>query len=257
MRGTRMKRLALLPSLLALGALGLVACGGGDDDQTTAASGTRPTQGEPAADNKSCGSFGRSRLAVVGGVPCDVARNVMRVYGVQERNPGFWKCYGSEANPVCINEAHGLNETVGDPSSEVIVGWCCGVSQRRAYIHAADQLAVGVPDHAVLEAIRHHVELLRTVTIVDDEDGAVFHGHVKFYRDACVKHRKVKLFKERKGQVKLLGRDKTSRNGSWGIGSQWGNPLGNYHAKVKRSERDRDGTTLICRRAASRIVHIP
>jgi hypothetical protein len=181
----------------------------------------------------------------------------MRVYGVQERNPGFWKCYGSEANPVCINEAHGLNETVGDPSSEVIVGWCCGVSQRRAYIHAADQLAVGVPDHAVLEAIRHHVELLRTVTIVDDEDGAVFHGHVKFYRDACVKHRKVKLFKERKGQVKLLGRDKTSRNGSWGIGSQWGNPLGNYHAKVKRSERDRDGTTLICRRAASRIVHIP
>jgi hypothetical protein len=249
----RMKKLALLLSLLALGALGLVACGGGDDDQITAAPET--TQGEPAADNKSCGSSGRSRLAVVGGVPCDVARNVMRVYGVQERNPGFWKCYGGEANPVCINEAHGLNETVGDPGSEVIVGWCCGVPQRRAYIHAADQLAVGVPDPAVLEALRHHVELLRTVTIVDDA-GAVFHGHVKFYRDACVKHRKVKLFKERKGQVKLLGRDKTSRNGSWGIGNHSWNPLGDYHAKVKRSERDRNGTTLICRRATSRIVHI-
>ena len=35
-----MKKLALLLSLLALGALGLVACGGGDDDETTAASAT-------------------------------------------------------------------------------------------------------------------------------------------------------------------------------------------------------------------------
>jgi hypothetical protein len=34
---TRMKKLALLLSLLALGALGLVACGGGDDEDTTAA----------------------------------------------------------------------------------------------------------------------------------------------------------------------------------------------------------------------------
>ena len=33
-----MRKLALLLSLPALGALGLVACGGGDDDQTTAAS---------------------------------------------------------------------------------------------------------------------------------------------------------------------------------------------------------------------------
>ena len=37
-----MKKLALLLSLLALGALGLVACGGGDDDEATAASGPRP-----------------------------------------------------------------------------------------------------------------------------------------------------------------------------------------------------------------------
>ena len=34
------EKLALLLSLLALGALGLIACGGGDDDETTAASET-------------------------------------------------------------------------------------------------------------------------------------------------------------------------------------------------------------------------
>jgi plastocyanin len=50
MRTTRMKELALLLSLLALGTLGLVACGGDDDDQTTAASETKTTRGELAAD---------------------------------------------------------------------------------------------------------------------------------------------------------------------------------------------------------------
>jgi hypothetical protein len=158
---TTTTKLALLLSLLALGALGLVACGGGDNDQTTAASETEATGDEPVAENKSCGYLGRWKLAVVGGVPCDVARGVLRESIFHERTPGFWKCYGGEGNPVCLNEAHGLNETVGDPGSELIVGWCCGVPQRRAYIHAADQLAVGVPDPAVLKALAHHVELLR------------------------------------------------------------------------------------------------
>ena len=40
-----MRRLALLLSLLALGALGLIACGGGDDDETTAASESETTIG--------------------------------------------------------------------------------------------------------------------------------------------------------------------------------------------------------------------
>jgi hypothetical protein len=48
MRKTRMKKLALLLSLLALGALGLVACGGGDDDDSaTAATATPETTTEP------------------------------------------------------------------------------------------------------------------------------------------------------------------------------------------------------------------
>jgi hypothetical protein len=48
MRKTRMKKLALLLSLLALGALGLVACGGGDDDDSaTTATATPETTTEP------------------------------------------------------------------------------------------------------------------------------------------------------------------------------------------------------------------
>ena len=63
----RMKKLALLLWLLALGALGLIACGGGDDDEITAASATpiaddcNPYDELAAdpADNKSCGTADR------------------------------------------------------------------------------------------------------------------------------------------------------------------------------------------------------
>jgi hypothetical protein len=48
MTGTRMKKLALLLSLLALGALGLIACGGGDDDDSaTEATAPADTATEP------------------------------------------------------------------------------------------------------------------------------------------------------------------------------------------------------------------
>jgi hypothetical protein len=50
MRRTRIKKLALLISLLALGALGLVACGGGDDeDSATAAKASADTTTEATA----------------------------------------------------------------------------------------------------------------------------------------------------------------------------------------------------------------
>ena len=48
--GITTTKLALLLSLLALGALGLVACGGGDDDETTAASETENTGDGTARD---------------------------------------------------------------------------------------------------------------------------------------------------------------------------------------------------------------
>jgi hypothetical protein len=100
-------KLALLLSLLAIGALGLVACGGGDDDQTTAASETETTRDELAADHKSCGSFGRYRFAVVeGDISCRVARRVMDGL-VNQRLPGAWICSGPDSPVECFNEAGG------------------------------------------------------------------------------------------------------------------------------------------------------
>jgi hypothetical protein len=139
---TRMNKPALLLSLLALGALGLVACGGDDDDQSAAASETKGTRDVPAADNtadkKSCGYFGhRYEFAVVeGDVSCRVARGVMRgnsldppppgrkdrgVEGQPRRFPGSWNCDGPDAYWVCLNEAE-----------EIAVAWCCGTNQREA-----------------------------------------------------------------------------------------------------------------------------
>jgi hypothetical protein len=127
MRRTRMRKLALLLSLLALGALGLVVFEGGDDE-TTAKSET-VTSGEGyvdlrsyysqgsktrAADYKSCGSFGRYRFAVVeGDISCRGARGVMEGFvstpasvegggAAADRLPGGWMCDG-DASVDCFN----------------------------------------------------------------------------------------------------------------------------------------------------------
>ena len=103
-------KLALLLSLLALGALGLVACGGGGDDQTTAASETETPDDALAAESKSCGVYGRWRLAVVkGGISCREARRVMRGvshggYGVRGV-PDGWICMGGDQPVLCDSEA--------------------------------------------------------------------------------------------------------------------------------------------------------
>jgi hypothetical protein len=113
---TRMNKPALLLSLLALGALGLVACGG-DDDQTAAVSKTETAGSEkesvadePAAntaDRKWCGYFGhRYEYAVVkGDVSCRVARGVMRANSIPRERPGSWSCYGPDSEWTCDNDA--------------------------------------------------------------------------------------------------------------------------------------------------------
>ena len=120
-------KLALLLSLLALGALGLVACGGGDDDQTTAASETETTRDELAADNKSCGRFDRYRFAVVeGDISCRVARRVMdgMVYG---RPPGAWICSGSDSPVQCFNAAGAIRAHV---HKDVLRRWRAAEARR-------------------------------------------------------------------------------------------------------------------------------
>jgi hypothetical protein len=121
-----MKRLALLLSLLALGALGLVAYEGGDDDKTTAASETE-TAGDGYVNlrpyyrqgfKKSCGDLRIAPLGenllikvevVEGDVPCRVARRVLRdqyrdVPVTGRTDPGSWFCSGPEGDKECEKE---------------------------------------------------------------------------------------------------------------------------------------------------------
>ena len=80
-----------------------------------------------------------------------------------------------------------------------------------------------------------------------------FHGKVKSSNQACEIHRKVKLFKQRQGPDKLLGKDKTNHHGEWEIEVQ---PLksGAYYAKVKRRSEGTAGTIFVCRRDTSRTI---
>ena len=108
-------KLALLLSLLALSALGPVACGGGDDDESIAASATPITDdGNPydelaadPADNKSCGTAaGRGLTVVDGDISCRQARRLMH-RAASNRLPYQWRCMGPEGATggyeVCTN----------------------------------------------------------------------------------------------------------------------------------------------------------
>jgi hypothetical protein len=100
-------RLALLLSL-ALGALGLVAFGGGKGDQAIAASETETTRdvlaADSSADRRKCGYSGRYVFAVEGGVSCRRARRVLAANRSGRPLPGSWTCHG-DLVWTCFNEA--------------------------------------------------------------------------------------------------------------------------------------------------------
>lgn len=111
-----MKKLALLLSLLALGALGLFACGGGDNDEATAASATETR--DDAADSKSCGAYERWRLAVVRGMSCREARRVIHDYVYQRPTPVGLICNGGDQPVECRSEA---GETIRAPVRNAVL----------------------------------------------------------------------------------------------------------------------------------------
>ncbi len=82
-----------------------------------------------------------------------------------------------------------------------------------------------------------------------------FHGRVKSPSggELCTDHRRVKLYRQRPGKNKLLGRDKTNRHARWEIDVTPLRP-GAYYAKVKRTETVTVGGTFVCRQDRSRTV---
>jgi hypothetical protein len=105
-------RVAAASSLLALGALGLIACGGGDDETTTSV----VTETVTVAQN-SCGMYTRWTLVVQGDVSCAEARRVFRAHVNVKPLPSDWNCLGPEGEVVCTN-----------PPDLLISATCCGGS---------------------------------------------------------------------------------------------------------------------------------
>jgi hypothetical protein len=82
-----------------------------------------------------------------------------------------------------------------------------------------------------------------------------FHGKVKASSDVCVAGRKVRLFKVRKGEDKLLGKDRANGKGRWVIPKD--PKSGVYYAKVKEIEAGGEESPLVlCLKAKSNKVAI-
>jgi hypothetical protein len=80
-----------------------------------------------------------------------------------------------------------------------------------------------------------------------------FHGRVNSMGGSfCVENRKVKLFKQRNGPDRLLGRKHTNPEGRWKI--HFPPPSGVYYAKVK--ELSSASLDVTCRRDKSNVVVI-
>jgi hypothetical protein len=98
-------RVASASSLLALGAFGLDACGGGDDKTVTSEPSPIATEAVKL-EKKSCGRYTRWTLEVEGDISCREARQVFRGLVSQNPPPG-WSCSGSEGNMECTKGPEG------------------------------------------------------------------------------------------------------------------------------------------------------
>jgi hypothetical protein len=73
-----------------------------------------------------------------------------------------------------------------------------------------------------------------------------FHGRVNSSNHACIEQRTVKMFREKNGPDRFLGKDTTNNQGHWKI------PVshivsGTYYAKVLRRAEGAAGTVFVCK----------
>jgi hypothetical protein len=92
-------RVGATSSLLALGTVGLDACGGGDDKTVTGEVSATATEAVKV-EKKSCGRYTRWTLVVEGDISCPEARRLFRGLVSQNPPPG-WGCSGGDDNMVC------------------------------------------------------------------------------------------------------------------------------------------------------------
>lgn len=75
------------------------------------------------------------------------------------------------------------------------------------------------------------------------ERAPTFHGRIQSRSHFCVAHRRVKMFKERPGRNRLLGKDRGSNAGRWKVRVRAG--TGTYYAKVSRLKSAALGVTCL------------
>ncbi len=75
-----------------------------------------------------------------------------------------------------------------------------------------------------------------------------FHGSLTSPRQACLGSRKVKMYRQRNGQKKLLGSDKSEDNGKWSIPVGKNLSSGEYFATVAKRGQ--------CKAAKSKVLAI-
>jgi hypothetical protein len=71
-----------------------------------------------------------------------------------------------------------------------------------------------------------------STTIIISLKTPAFHGKLKSPRQACLGSRQVKMYRERNGDKKLVGKDTSSDNGKWSIPLGKNPPAGLYYATV-------------------------
>lgn len=75
-----------------------------------------------------------------------------------------------------------------------------------------------------------------------------FHGKLAAPRQACLGSRTVKMYRERNGKKKLLGRDTSEDNGKWAIPVGKNLTSGSYYATVAKRGK--------CKSAKSQVLSI-
>jgi hypothetical protein len=75
-----------------------------------------------------------------------------------------------------------------------------------------------------------------------------FHGTLTSSREACLGSRKVKMYRERNGKKKLLGKDTSEDNGKWAVPVGKNLTSGAYYATVAKRGK--------CKAAKSKVLTI-
>lgn len=82
-----------------------------------------------------------------------------------------------------------------------------------------------------------------------------FHGKLLAENNACVKHRRVRLYRKKSGPDEVLGADFSDNKGRWAVTEdQFTLTSGAYYAKAIRRSEGTAGTTYVCLADRSRVV---